>query len=194
MSIVSEYRGKTIYGDFIDLVPFNESHFSDVVRIRNQPKSKYFLNQDFDLTVEMQSEWYKDYLKRDNDIYWVIFDKSGTPIGTERLYDITSNSCEEGSTIIDEAYAMKGPYSVEAILLAMDFGFKLLNVKSIINTDRVDNKNMNSISQKVGFQLLKQIEIRGATYNYYELTEENYQRDKLEKILSFWKRTRKISL
>lgn len=194
MSIVSEYRGKTIYGDFIDLVPFNESHFSDVVRIRNQPKSKYFLNQDFDLTVEMQSEWYKDYLKRDNDIYWVIFDKSGTPIGTERLYNITSNSCEEGSTIIDEAYAMKGPYSVEAILLAMDFGFKLLNVKSIINTDRVDNKNMNSISQKVGFQLLKQIEIRGATYNYYELTEENYQRDKLEKILSFWKKARKISL
>ena len=191
MSVITKARETIISGSFIDLVPLKECHFSDVVRIRNQEKSKYFLNQNYDLTIEMQTEWYKDYLKRENDIYWVVVDKKGTVIGTERLYDITSDSCEEGSTIIDETYAMKGPYSVETILLAMDFAFNELKVKSIINTDRVDNKNMNSISQKVGFTLLKQIEIRGVPYNYYELNETNYQRDKIKKIIDVWKKIAK---
>lgn len=191
MSVVSEYRNKIISGTFIDLVPLKKEHFVDVVRIRNQEKSKYFLNQNFDLTEKMQSEWYEEYLKRDNDIYWVICDKQGTVIGTERLYYITSDSCEEGSTIIDEAFAMKGPYSVETILLAMDFAFEVLKVKTIVNTDREDNKNMNSISQKVGFSLIKKIEIRGVPYNYYELSSDHYKRSKLLQVIGFWKKLSK---
>ena len=188
MSIVSEYRNRIINGEYIDLVPLKEEHFNDVVRIRNQPKSKYFLNQQYDLTVETQSDWYQKYLQRDDDIYWVICDKKGTIIGTERLYDITANTCEEGSTIIDEAYAMKGPYTVETIHLALSFAFTTLKVNSIINTDRVDNKNINSISQKVGFKVAKQIEIRGVPYNYYVLDKENFQKEKLETIINFWKK------
>lgn len=188
MNLVLESRDKIIKGDFIDLVPLRERYFSDVVRIRNQEKSKYYLNQRFDLTIQMQTEWYNEYLKRENDIYWVVLDKKGNVIGTERIYDITGVSCEEGSTIIDENYSMKGPYSVEVILLAMDFCFNNLRVKTVINTDRIDNKNMNSISQKIGFKLLRKIEIRGVPYNYYELTEDNYQRDKILKIIDVWKK------
>ncbi len=85
-------KGKVLYGGML---------FEDVIRLRNQKESKYFLNQNYDLTVEMQKEWFKEFLLRENDIYWAACNKQGDVIGTIKTYNIERSQCEQGSTIID---------------------------------------------------------------------------------------------
>lgn len=180
------YKETSFSGQCIDMIPVTDSALTKIVELRNQQRSQYFLNQSKELTYKDQKKWYDEYKKRDNDIYWVITDKNGDVIGTNRLYDITDNQCEQGSLIIDENRAKEAPYLVEAMLLTLSFAFDQLKVNKVINEDRVDNKVMNSITKRIGFTYLKDVEIRGATYRYYELTKENYKRDMLADLLNRW--------
>lgn len=184
--IVKEYRKKVIIGLCLNLVPLNEKFLSDIVRLRNQDRSKYYLNQNLVLTLDMQKKWYNDYLKRLNDIYWCIQNKEGIIIGTIRLYDITKSDCNQGSFILDENYSMGLPYALETELLTLDFAFNTLKIKEVINEDRIDNKMMNSISKKMGFKFEKKINIRDIEYNRYILKKEDLKLEKYRQSLNIF--------
>ena len=180
---IVKYRNKVIEGKCINLVPINNSLLEDIVRLRNTEKNKYYLNQDYTISLESQKQWYEKYLDRFDDIYWVITNKNDIVIGTIRLYDINEFSCDQGSLIIDEKYSMGMPYLLEAELLSLDFAFNILGVKEIINDDRADNKQMHSITKKMGFKFQNKIDIRGIEYNHYILKQENLNIDKYRSIL-----------
>ena len=182
-ALVKEYKNKVITGKCIDLVPLKPEHFADVVRIRNQERSKYFLNQNIDLTVDMQAKWYEDYLKRDDDIYWALIGKNGVHVGMNRLYDIDGNLGNQGSFIVDENYSLGLPFALEAVVLTLDFAFNTLGLNQIINEDKCDNKMMNSMSKKIGFKFQKETEIRGQKYNYYLLNKDESKLEKYRYIL-----------
>ena len=185
----SKEKGNDLYGRYLDLKPYILEYSSDIVRLRNQEKSRYYLNQNELSTVDSQNAWYKRYIKIDDDIGWCIFDKKGSIIGTIRLYDIahSGRSCEEGSFIIDENYAMTAPFALESKILVFDFAFEVLKIGKIINMTRVDNKNMNSIAKRMGFLIIKEVEKNGVVHNYCELEKENYKRADLENILRQWR-------
>ena len=88
--------------------------------------------------------------------------------------------------MIDTQYSMTAPFAIEGILLSLDFAFDVLGVKTIVNEDRTDNKNMNSLSRRFGFQFLRKSEIRGVIYNYYELHRENYKNNEIVEVLDLW--------
>ena len=180
---ISRYRNEPYRGLSIDLVPIDESMLADIVRLRNQENSKYYLNQRGDLCIEQQAEWYDRYVGRDNDIYWCIRNKSGEIVGTVRLYDITDDRCEHGSFIVDEKYAMGAPYALEAMILSLDFAFKELKLRLVDCNDRQDNANMNSISRRLGFVFQEKHEINGVLYNHYILSEEGCKTDKYRPLL-----------
>lgn len=184
--IVKEYRQKVITGLCLNLVPLNEKILPDIVRLRNQDRSRYYLNQNLILTLDMQKKWYDDYLKRLNDIYWCIQNKEGIIIGTIRLYDITKNDCNQGSFILDENYSMGLPYALETELITLDFAFNILKIKEVINEDRIDNKMMNSISKKMGFKFEKKINIRDIEYNRYILKEEDLKLERYRQNLNIF--------
>lgn len=188
--IIAEYRRKTIKGRCIDLVPFTLDDSGNVVEIRNREKNKYFLNQTYKLNVESQKIWYKTYLTRNNDIYWCIYNKKNEFIGTIRVYDIDEENdiCDQGSFIIDEDQAEGAPYALEAEILTLDFIFDVLNIENVINEDRRDNKVMNNLTKKLGFDFKKRTIINGVEYNYYLLNPNNYtkNRDKFVKVIDYW--------
>lgn len=188
--IIAEYRGKTIKGRCIDLVPFTLDDSGNVVEIRNREKNKYFLNQTYKLNVESQKIWYETYLTRNNDIYWCIYNKKNEFIGTVRVYDIDEENdiCDQGSFIIDEDQAEGAPYALEAEILTLDFIFDVLNIENVINEDRRDNKVMNNLTKKLGFDFKKRTIINGVEYNYYLLNPNNYtkNRDKFVKVIDYW--------
>lgn len=184
--VITEYRNRIIEGEIVDLSPITEKELLDIVRLRNTPKMMYFLHQDYALTLEMQKSWYDKYLERKDDIYWVIKDKQGNVIGTNRLYDIKEDKCVQGSLMIDEKYSMGAPFTAEGMMLSIDFAFDNIGVKTIVNEDRHDNKNMNSISKHFGFEFLHESDIRGVKYMYYELYKENYKREQIEEIINLW--------
>ena len=185
----SKEKGSDLYGRYLDLKPYILEYSNDIVRLRNQEKNRYYLNQTETLTVDNQNAWYKRYCKTDDDIGWCIFDKQSSIIGTIRLYDIACDGtfCEEGSFIIDERYSMTAPFALESKILVFDFAFEVLKIRKIINTTRIDNKNMNSIAKRMGFLIIKEIEKNGVIHNYCELSKENYKRADLENILRQWK-------
>ncbi len=184
--IVAEFRQKNICGKIIDLSPVTEKALPEIVRLRNTPKMIYYFNQAGEITLESQLEWYKKYLQRKDDLYWTICTKDGKIIGTNRLYDITPEKCEQGSLMVNENFSMTAPYAAEAIMLSLDFAFEVLGVNSIINDNRHDNKNMNSITRRFGFTFLREIEIRGVAYKYYELYKQNYKKSAVEEIIQLW--------
>ena len=184
--IISEYRNKKIEGKVIDLVPLGVQDLPDVVRLRNHPKMMHFFHQEYQLTLDMQKAWFDKYLARKNDLYWKICSKQGEFLGAIRVYDITPEIADQGSTMLDPDKSMSGPEAAEALLLCLEFLFDTVGVVKIINDDRVDNKNMNSLSRRLGFEYLHDIEIRGVKFRHYELVKEKLRRDSIQKIIDMW--------
>ncbi len=183
---IAEYRTKDLSGKIVDLSPVKKEDLSSIVRMRNDPKMMYYLNQPKEITLDSQKVWYSKYEERTDDLYWTIKDKSGLVIGTNRLYDITEDKCVQGSLMIDTQYSRTAPFAVEGILLSLDFAFDVLGVTTIVNENRHDNKNMNSLSRRFGFQFLRETDIRGVAYNYYELQPGTYKRDVVMEVLDLW--------
>lgn len=189
-SIINDYRNKIIEGKIINLVPFSLADAENVVEIRNKEKNKYFLNQTYELTVDSQTKWYESYLSRFDDIYWCIYNKDNDFIGTIRVYDIDEEKdlCDQGSFMIDEEQAEGTPYALEAELLTLDFIFDELKISNVINEDRADNKVMNNLTKKLGFDYKKDTEINGVAYKYYLLNPESYKknREKFQTVIDYW--------
>ena len=185
----SKAEVQVIKGKYVDLYPYIIEHGETIVNLRNQEKSRYNYNQKEASTVEGQNEWYSGYAQRDNDIYWCIYDKIGNMIGVIRLYNIKLDGtcCNQGSFIIDEAYAMNGPYALETEILSLDFVFDILQMDKVLNDNRVENKNMNSISKRIGFKIVEEFERDDARFNLFELTKDAYKRADLKNTLDKWR-------
>lgn len=111
-------------------------------------------------------------------------------IGTIRIYDIDekNNICDQGSFIIDEKHTANGPYALEAEILTLDFVFDILNIENVINEDRINNKVMNNLTKKLGFDLRKITKINDVEYNYYILNRNNYikNKNKFMDVIDYW--------
>lgn len=188
--VIREYRKKRIEGTLVDLVPFTEKDTADVVLVRNREKNRYFLHQTYRIDADSQMQWYQEYLERDNDIYWCVYDKKDQFMGTVRIYDIDEEKdlCSQGSFIIDEEFSEGAPYALEAEILTLDFAFGILKIGKVANEDRADNKTMNNLSKKLGFTFIKNTKREDTDYKYYLLDPEDYQknRDKFASVIAYW--------
>ena len=77
----SKEKNEIIRGYFIDLYPYVPGHSEAIVRLRNQEKSFYYMNQKRVSEVNSQYKWYNIYFLRNNDIYWCICKKQGEVVG-----------------------------------------------------------------------------------------------------------------
>lgn len=192
MQEIQKYREECIGGRLLSLVPVSEEHFELIIRLRNKERNRYFFNQQSELTFQGQEQWFREYLLRDNDIYWVLSNQEDKLVGTMRLYDIdkAEGLCSQGSFIVDENYADEAPYALEAELLSLDFAFHVLQLQGVVNEDRGDNKIMNNLSKKMGFEFVKHTYLNNIEYNYYILKRENYlkARGKIDSIVEYWVR------
>lgn len=78
-------------GKIVDMSPVTEKDLADIIRMRNDPKMMYYLNQPMEITLDSQKSWFEKYRERTDDLYWTIKDKDGLVVGTNRLYDITAD-------------------------------------------------------------------------------------------------------
>ena len=90
--------------------------------------------------------------------------------------------------MIAEEHSKGGPYALEAEVLTLDFIFDVLQIHGVINEDRADNKVMNNLSKKLGFEFKKKTTIRDVEYNYYLLTSEAYKlrREKFVELIDYF--------
>lgn len=183
-------RKRDIVGKCVILRPASEKYSACIANLRNKPKNIYWFNQNYNITEESQNQWFKSYENTDNDIYWCVLNKNEKFVGTIRLYgiDLNGERCEEGSYVIDDDVTKDAPYAIESKMLALDIAFDELEIKTMINDNRADNKVMNNLDNKLGFDKGEIIQIRSVDYLHRTLTAGNYRKNraKFSSVIDYW--------
>lgn len=182
------HRSQTIFGDCIDMVPYNATHDAEVVRLRNITEVRYFLHLAKPANLDGQSLWRVGYEDRHDDIMWLLRDKSGCFCGTNRLYNINNKSAEKGSQIVDPNFARVLPAALESEVRIIDMAFKVFGVQEVIATIRQDNERVKSMNVRLGFIRDRELNIRGVEYWRYVLPRRSWNPNPFKAILAQWSR------
>lgn len=174
------FKNKIIEGKIVRLVPIEESDLNYIISKRNIESNKYFFNQNKDITINEQKDWYDLYIKRDNDFYYIIKSKiTSLNVGMIRVYECdllfkNGGGCFFGSIFVDKTDKTFAPYAKDAAIALIDFVFNQLKLLYIIIDAKDDNELMNKFAIKLGCKFNDEIQIRGKKYNRYILYKESY--------------------
>lgn len=183
---VRRQRNAVIIGDCIDMIPYGAAYDTEVVRLRNLPEVRYFMNLAEPANIEDQSIWRAGYESRENDVMWLLRDKSGRFCGTNRLYEINKSSAEKGSQIVDPQFARSVPAALESEVRIINIAFNVFNVHEVVATIREDNDKVKSMNTRLGFITDGDLEIRGIKYLRYVLPRRSWDPLPFKTILSHW--------
>ena len=124
-----------------------------IVRLRNQAHAKGYVN-DTSTDVERQRQWICDYLKRDNEYYWIIETPEGEPFGTVSLYhyDAEKNQIESGRWV--ELKGEKYTYNLfKSTVQLNDFVFNVLKVDKVVFDVVATNRRVIRFHQSYGVEI-----------------------------------------
>lgn len=181
-------RKGTIVGSCIDMLPYGAEYDAEVVRLRSLSNVRYFMNLIDEPTLAGQAVWREGYARRNDDVMWLIRDKSGRICGTNRLYDISALTGEKGSLIVDPEVARAVPAALESEVTIIETAFTTFNIEKIITHVREDNTQMKSMNERFGFARESVTEIRGVKYERSFLTRETWNPSSFCAILEHWAR------
>lgn len=127
-----------------------ESDAEFILKLRLDKKYNQFLSA-VNPDLESQKSWIKKYKvdeKAKKQFYFIIERLDGTPCGTVRVYDLTSDSFCWGSWILNEE---KTHYAaLESAFLVYKFGFEELGYKKCHFDVMKGNKGVISFHKKMG--------------------------------------------
>jgi RimJ/RimL family protein N-acetyltransferase len=155
-----------------------------ITRIRTDPdKSKYLSTTSPD--VGRQITWLEKYAKDDSQIYFLICESMGLPIGTVRIYDCIENSFCWGSWIL--AAGSSPSASIESVLIVYHFALHL-GFKSSHFEVRPENRSVLRFHERFGALRVKET----AESIYYRIHHDQILAS-LEKYSEFLPRNIEIS-
>ena len=103
-----------------------------IVRLRNQPHVRNCVH-DTSEDVERQRQWIRDYLKRDNEYYWIIETPDGEPFGTISLYNYDKEKSQVESGRWVELKGEKYTYNLfKSAIQFNGFAFDVLGVDAVV--------------------------------------------------------------
>lgn len=139
----------------IELRPFSAYDSEQYRCLRNQSKNRYcFFNSDI-ITVESQQEWYNNYLEREHDYMFSVYNQHGQFLGGAALYDITEDTAEFGRLLIDKDATKKHGIGYHVLLLACRFAKEQLGL-IYLHLEVFENNLPAKITyEKAGFLLKK---------------------------------------
>jgi RimJ/RimL family protein N-acetyltransferase len=177
---------RPLIGKTVDLLPFSPEHAEATAKLRNAPNARAFFDQAEFSTKESQEAYFKLYAQRDDDLYWVIAEKTGEIVGATALYGLTPQTGEKGRLILDEAASKRGPFALEAELLLISFALDELKLPEITTVVRPDNSKMNSLNNRLGFRPVGPYELRGRMYVQFRLDPKDYAPENFAPLIDYW--------
>ncbi|MBW7453477.1 GNAT family N-acetyltransferase [Paenibacillus sepulcri] len=122
---------------------------------RNQDHIRVnFIDQNI-ITTQQQNNWFRKYLKNDNDIMLLAFEKKQhIPVGTAGLYRINRiyNNAEFGRLMIGSKQLSGNGYGTEIVKGLCNFAGEELGLTNIYLQVLDGNENAKHIYQKIGFK------------------------------------------
>ena len=154
-----------------------------IVKLRNQAHVKGCIN-DTSLDIEKQRQWIREYLKRDNEYYWIEETLDGFPFGTSSLYhyDADKKQIESGRWV---RMANAPETNILAARVQMrDFVFGTLKMRRLVYDVVSTNKSVLKYHRMCGGMETgidnAAIEIGGKMVDlvWFEETAENWERNR----------------
>lgn len=120
--------------------PVTEEDAEFIVKLRNQQQSRFIHKTSPD--VENQRQWIREYLKRDNEYYWITETNDHVLTGTHSLYHYVAERQEiESGRWVRMAGAPSGNMFAGRIQIN-DFVFRDLGMKRLVFDTAVTNKQV----------------------------------------------------
>lgn len=155
---------KKILGELINLKLVREEDAKFIVNLRQDENLNSYISQTSS-SLENQIEWIKKYLEREEqkkEFYFIVEDKSATPCGTVRIYNIQKEEVTWGSFMLNSERPDGASY--EVIELSSEFISKNLGIKKMKLDVRKDNKKAIHIYEKSKFKRISEDDLNF----YYE--------------------------
>lgn len=103
-----------------------------IVKLRNQPHVIGRVNDSL-IDVEKQREWIREYLKRDNEYYWIMETHDHRPFGTTSLYHYCAENRQiETGRWVKMADAPQDGNQFASRIQMNDFVFDVLGMKRLV--------------------------------------------------------------
>jgi len=185
-------------GKFVSLRCINESDFYKIIEWRNNPEINRYLNQPFQLTMELQYKWYREKYLKSNDILFMIIEiKNKTRIGTIGINDLDYKRKIGivGRLLIGEEYYRVSKEFIEATILFYDYLFCDLKLRKLYGHAVIENRKVISFDKKYGFTATRKTvfpqycNVNGMKLIEMVNTKEQYKRakKKIEPIMQYFK-------
>ncbi len=165
----------------LELVSLQDAPF--IVKLRTDPSTNTFISPTSD-NIEIQKEWIERYKERENknqEFYFITYDKSGNKWGTTRLYNFREDKFELGSWI----FLKDSPFGVaiKADILTREIAFEELKFKTCCFEVRKGNLSVTKYHKTYGPTIIGEDDLN----YYFELTKDNFNLNK-NKILKLFKK------
>jgi RimJ/RimL family protein N-acetyltransferase len=138
--MIREIKGQCVS---LRLVTLDDAGF--IVGLRNKPNNALFINKTT-TDIAQQIDWMKNEFKDSASFYFIILDKSETPIGTVSLYNIRRSRGEFGRWICNGS-ALE---SLESALIIHQYAFSVLDLQSVYTRTLESNVKVVSFHRNFG--------------------------------------------
>lgn len=148
------YKPLKIVGKTVDLEEIQPKYFADVIRWRNNKELNQFLNQPYELTMELQEKWFEQYVKDDTQGLLIMIDKkTQEPFGTIGWtdLDLIEKVCINGRLLVGNKKYNGSVQFIEGLLLSSDYLYDNVGVDKIYGYVAKENKKTIIFNKKLGF-------------------------------------------
>lgn len=162
-------------GNFVTLREVRVDDAQFILDLRCSPKAR-FLNPTQN-NLELQKQYICNYLKKQNEWYFIIEDKSHNPLGTIRIYNVKNDSFEAGSWLMNDKSSMQ--QSIEGEYLLKRYAYEVLGLHKNCFSVKKSNKSVIRFHMLYGATIINE----NNTDYFFELTKEQFNKNS-EKILT----------
>lgn len=154
-------------------------HLCDIERLRiwrNDAEISRYLSPVPYISMEMQKQWYQDYLTDDSILFFAVTEKAEERvIGTAALYDFREQSCEAGKIVIGDKTKKGQGFGCHSLLALLWIGIAELGIKKFRLQVCEDNTAARHMYLKAGFtETGRHPFIRGGSELCMEMTDTQF--------------------
>jgi RimJ/RimL family protein N-acetyltransferase len=173
-----------IEGKYSKLKELRPEHFNHIIKWRNDRNVNRFLNQKQPLTYESQKKWYEEYLKKSDEIMYVMYDKDNCiPFGTIGLsqLDMEERHCLQVRLLVGDAQYLGTKHFVDAYLTFYDYLFYDLGVEKCYTHTVEANRKVISFGKRLGYienepaKYPQYLNYSGMNQKEFVLTKDRYE-------------------
>ena len=178
------YQPIRLEGRSVILEEIQPKYFSNVIDWRNNKELNQFLNQPYELTMELEQKWFENYIEDGTQGFMIMIDKkSGVAFGTVGWtdFDRKTKTCIEGRLLIGDERFNGSIEFLEALILINDYLYQDIGIEKMYIHVVRENKKALRLNRKFGYvenlgeiQFPKELFVNGLNQIEFSRLKEEY--------------------